>query len=53
MNATIIANKIANGATGKIWMARKGWNKETLISHIVDFAHSGEKTSLYDYLEAK
>jgi len=53
MNATIIANKMANSVTGKVWMTRKNWTKSEFISNVVDFINSGEQVSLFDYLMAK
>lgn len=53
MKATVIANKMANGVTGKLWMSRKGWTKSEFISNVVDFIHSGEKVSLFDYLSVR
>ena len=53
MKATIIANKMANGVTGKVWMQRKGWTKSEFINNVVDFINSGKKESLYDFLVAK
>ena len=53
MRATVIANKMANSITGKLWMSRKGWTKSEFISNVVDFVNSGESISLFDYFSAK
>ena len=53
MKATIIANKMANGLCGKVWMDRKGWTKSEFISNVVDYIYCGQKISLKDFLDAR